>query len=75
MNNYVTVTSDKSKVVALILCIFFGVLGIHYFYVGRVGRGLIALFTGNWFGIGWIIDIVVIATGGFKDNAGICLRQ
>ncbi len=75
MEQYVTVTSDKSKTVALLLCIFLGTLGIHYFYVGRVVRGLIALFTANWFGIGWVIDIFVIATGGFRDNAGICLRQ
>ena len=68
-------TSDKSKTIALILCIFLGYLGAHYFYVGRIGRGLVALFTLDFFLIGWIIDIIKIATGGFRDNVGAPLRR
>lgn len=75
MANYVTNTSDKKKMTALLLCIFFGVLGAHYFYVGRIGRGIVALFTLNLFLIGQIIDIVKIATGSFRDNVGAPLRQ
>ena len=75
MANYVTNTSDKSKTTALILCIFLGLFGAHYFYVGRIGRGVVALFTLDFFMIGWIIDIIKIATGGFKDNVGAPLRQ
>ena len=74
MANYVTSTSDKSKKVALILCVLLGMLGFHYFYVGRIGKGLLYLFTGGLFCIGWLIDIIKIATGGFKDNSGQCLR-
>ena len=70
-----TNTSDKSKMVALILCIFLGPLGVHYFYVGRIGRGVVALFTLDFFLIGWIFDIIKIATGGFRDNVGAPLRQ
>ena len=72
---YVLYTSDKSKTIALILCIFLGYLGAHYFYVGRIGRGLVALFTLDFFFIGWIIDIIKIATGGFRDNVGAPLRR
>ena len=72
---YVLYTSDKSKTIALILCIFLGYLGAHYFYVGRIGRGLVALFTLDFFLIGWIIDIIKIATGGFRDNVGAPLRR
>ena len=75
MANYVTNTSDKSKTTALILCIFLGLFGAHYFYVGRIGRGVVALFTLDFFMIGWIFDIIKIATGGFKDNVGAPLRQ
>ncbi|MDD6324632.1 MAG: TM2 domain-containing protein [Lachnospiraceae bacterium] len=75
MANYVTTTSDKSKTTALLLCIFLGWMGAHYFYVGRIMRGIIALFTFNLFGIGWIYDTVKVALGGFKDNAGAPLRQ
>jgi len=31
--------SDKSRLVALVLCFFFGLLGIHRFYVGRPAPG------------------------------------
>ena len=75
MTHYVTTTSDKSKTTALLLCIFLGWMGSHYFYVGRIMRGIVSLFTFNLFGIGWIYDIVKIALGGFKDNVGAPLRQ
>lgn len=74
MANYVTNTSDKSKKTALILCALLGILGFHYFYVGRIGKGLLYLFTGGFFCFGWIADIIKIATGGFKDNSGQYLR-
>ena len=60
----------KSKMVALLLCIFLGGLGIHRFYVGKIGTGIIWLLTGGCFGIGYIVDIVMIATGKFTDKAG-----
>jgi len=63
-------TSDKSKVAALLLCIFLGGLGIHRFYVGKIGTGIVWLLTGGVFGIGWIVDIVMIAVGKFKDKQG-----
>ena len=74
MANYVTSTSDKSKKTALILCVLLGMVGFHYFYVGRIGKGLLYLFTGGLFCFGWIADIIKIATGGFKDNSGQYLR-
>ena len=75
MTHYVTTTSDKSKTTALLLCIFLGWMGTHYFYVGRIMRGIVSLFTFNLFGIGRIYDIVKVALGGLKDNTGAPLRQ
>lgn len=75
MTQYVTYTSDKKKGVALILCIFLGLLGVHNFYVGRIGRGILFLLTGGLFSIGWLVDIIKIATGSFRDNVGAPLRQ
>ena len=75
MAHYVTYSSDKSKGTALILCIFLGLVGAHNFYVGRIGRGLLFLCTGGLLGIGWLIDIIKIATGSFRDNVGAPLRQ
>ena len=75
MANYTTITSDKSKNTALLCCIFGGLFGIHLFYVGRIGKGILYLCTGGILGIRWIIDIISIATGSFRDNAGAPLRQ
>ena len=61
----------KSKIAALIMCIFFGYFGVHQFYVGKVGMGILYIFTIGLFGIGWIIDIFLIAFGAFKDKNGI----
>lgn len=65
----------KSKMVALLLCIFLGGLGIHRFYVGKIGTGIIWLLTGGCFGIGYIVDLVMIATGKFTDKAGNALTD
>lgn len=67
--------SRKNKTVALLLCIFLGGLGAHKFYVGKVGMGIIYLFTFGLFGFGWIIDIILIATGSFKDEFDLPLRK
>lgn len=69
------VCSLKSKNTALILCIFLGYLGIHRFYVGRTGSGILWLFTAGLFVFGWIADIVLIATGNFKDAQGLPLKM
>ena len=63
-------TSDKSKITALLLCIFLGGLGVHRFYVGKIGTGVVWLLTGGILGIGWLIDIIMIAVGKFKDKQG-----
>lgn len=64
----------KNKTVAMVLCIFLGYLGCHYFYVGKAGMGVLYLFTMGLFGIGWIVDIIRIAGGSFKDVNGLLLN-
>lgn len=46
----------KNKWVALALCIF--TFCGHKFYEGKIGMGIIYLFTCGLFGVGWIIDII-----------------
>ncbi len=62
--------SGKSKTVALVLCIFFGYLGIHRFYLGKIGTGIIWFLTIGVFLIGWVVDIVLIATNSMTDKEG-----
>ena len=67
--------SQKSKMVALLLCLFLGVFGAHRFYVGKMGTGILYLLTFGLFGIGGIVDIFLIAGGSFKDQFDLPLRQ
>ena len=60
----------KNKWVAFFLCLFFGYFGIHRFYVGKAGTGLIWLFTAGLCGIGWIYDLIMIFFGNFRDKNG-----
>lgn len=64
----------KKKTTALILAILFGWLGVHRFYVDKSGTGLLWALSAGCFLIGWIVDIVLIASDGFLDKAGFELR-
>ena len=77
MAQYVTITSNKRKTPALLLCIlgFFGIAGLHRFYVGKIGTGLLWLCTGGFFLIGTLVDLLHILLGKFRDNTGVPLRQ
>lgn len=62
--------SDKRLIPALLLCLFFGWLGFHRFYVGKAGTGILMLLTGGGFLIWVLVDFVMIATGSFTDKQG-----
>ena len=65
------VVSDKSGVIALLLCFFLGVLGVHRFYVGKVGTGILIILTFGGFGGLWpLIDFIMIIVGAFTDSQG-----
>lgn len=62
--------SPKSRLAAALLAWFLGVLGIHRFYVGKVGTGILMLVTLGGLGIWALIDFIVILVGSFKDKEG-----
>lgn len=63
-------TSSKSQLVAALLCFFLGFLGIHRFYTGYIGWGILYLFTGGIFGIGVLVDFIRILIGSYTDKDG-----
>ena len=69
------VTGQKSWVAALLLCLFLGGLGIHRFYVGKVGTGILQLLTFGGFGLWALIDLIMIAVGKFGDKQGYALAR
>lgn len=75
MANYVTETSDKKKWTAFFLCLLLGMFGAHHFYVGRIGRGFLYLFTAGLLGFGVFVDLFKILFGNFRDNVGAPLRH
>ena len=52
-------SSSKSRFVALILGIFLVGIGIHNFYLGKVGKGLLKILMR-------IIGVIVFSTGYFE---------
>ena len=61
----------KKKSTAYLLLIFFGGLGIHKFYLGKTGMGILYIFTGALFGIGWLVDLFTLGGQVDKYNAGV----
>jgi TM2 domain-containing membrane protein YozV len=56
-------SGQKSWVAALLLCFFLGFLGVHRFYVGKVGTGILQIITFGGLGIWVLIDFILIIVG------------
>jgi TM2 domain-containing membrane protein YozV len=51
--------NKKSMLVAYLLLVFLGGIGIHHFYLKKVGFGILYIFTGALLGVGWLIDLFI----------------
>ncbi len=66
--------SEKGFVPTLLLCLLFGAFGAHRFYTGKIGTAIVMLLTLGGLGIWSLIDLIIIATGGFKDKEGLLIK-
>jgi Predicted membrane protein len=73
--NYPPGYVPKSWTVALVLNIFLGFLGVHRFYVGKIGTGILMLLTGGGLFIWDLIDLIMICANKFTDKQGYLLKH
>lgn len=67
--------SEKKILPTFLLCWFLGWLGLHRFYVGKVGTAILFVLTLGGLGIWYLIDFVMIIIGRFTDADGNQLTQ
>lgn len=60
----------KDWLVTLLLCLFLGSIGVHRFYAGKIGTGILQVITVGGCGIWTLIDLIMIITGNFTDANG-----
>ena len=68
-------SSQQDWLVALLLCFFIGIIGAHRFYVGKIGTGVLMVFTLGGLGIWTFIDLILIIVGKFKNKDGVTLTR
>jgi len=66
--------SEKEFLPTLILCFFVGFLGIHRFFVGKVGTGILMIVTLGGLGIWVLVDFIMICIGSFRDIEGRIIK-
>lgn len=62
--------SEKSRGVATALAGLLGIFGAHRFYLGKPKSGALMLVTIGGLGIWWLYDLILVASGSFRDGNG-----
>ena len=63
-------TNSTDWLALFLLTFFVGIFGVHRFYVGKIGTGVLHLLTLGLFGIWTLIDLIIIILGNFRDKDG-----
>jgi len=74
MGHETNAISPKGFVPTILLCFFLGALGVHRFYVGKIGTGILQLITLGGLGIWTLVDFIMIVTGNFTDSEGVLIK-
>lgn len=61
---------DKSFLVTWLLSLLVGYLGVDRFYLGKIGTGILKLVTLGGIGVWWLVDLIIVLTGGTRDRTG-----
>ena len=67
--------SPKSRLIVTLLAWFLGVLGVHRFYLGKIGTGILMLITLGGLGIWALIDFIMAIAGMMKDKDGKVIQR
>lgn len=67
--------APKDWMITLLLCLFCGGIGVHRYYVGKIGTGILYTLTLGVFGIGTLVDLIMIAAGKFTDKNGNYIQR
>ena len=67
--------SDKSWIATLLFTLFLGGIGVHRFYVGKIGTGILYILTLGFLGIGILIDLITVCCKQFRDADGNRIMQ
>ena len=68
--NSSTTTSTTDWLTLFLLTFFVGVLGVHRFYVGKIGTGVLMLITLGGLGVWFLVDLLLVVTGQFTNKDG-----
>ena len=68
--NSPTTTSTTDWLTLFLLTFFVGVLGVHRFYVGKIGTGFLMLLTLGGLGVWFLVDLILVVTGQFTNKDG-----
>ena len=65
-----TKTNSIDWLALFLLTFFVGVLGVHRFYVGKIGTGVLMLITLGGLGVWYLVDLLLVVTGQFTNKDG-----
>jgi TM2 domain-containing membrane protein YozV len=67
--------SSKSRLAVTLLSFFLGGIGVHRFYLGKIGTGILMIITLGGIGIWALIDFIMAVSGVMKDKEGLPIKN